>query len=313
MFDNLSLRARVLLTVSYNAVFSWPLTLEEIQRRLLACHRHSDSDAESEEESFRVITQLLKEGLLIKEGKLITLKTHPHAFKIRQEAELRANKKWVEVRHFVRLVSWLPWLQAIFVTGSLAVNHAKKNDDIDFLLVTKKNRLWLARPIITLLTLLVGKGRLYGFHAENSWCLNMWLEEDCLILPESQRSVYSAYELLQAVCVWDRGGVEERLARENKWVSSVIPSYARDLFRSKKSAKKPPDNHKDPSTKPRLVQYQDDVVFAFLNQLAFQLQLLYMRQHRSRETVGRGYAYFHPRDTRGLVYRRWLGVIRSLG
>lgn len=311
MFDNLSLRARVLLTVSYSAVFSWPLTLEEIQRRLLACHRHSDSDTKSEEESFRVITQLLKEGLLLKEGELITLKAHPHTFKIRQEAELRAAKKWVEVRRFVKLVSWLPWLEAIFVTGSLAVNHTKKNDDIDFLLITKKNRLWLARPIVTVLTLLVGKGRLYGFHAENSWCLNMWLEKDYLSLPEDQRSIYTAYELFQAVSVWEREGVEDMMRRENGWVGKYLACCV--ISTGESDSDHNGEISFDSAENEKLIIKKKFRILNLVNTFAFKLQLLYMRQHRSRESVGRGYAYFHPRDTRGLVYRRWLGVIRSLG
>ena len=65
-----------------------------------------------------------------------------------------------------------------------ALNNAKKNSDIDLLIITSKNTLWTTRIISFALLKFAGfKLRRAGDKNEkDKLCLNMWLDESDLVL-----------------------------------------------------------------------------------------------------------------------------------
>src|SRR5690606_9051512 len=52
---------------------------------------------------------------------------------------------WKHALAIRALARWVPWVQSIWVTGSLAAGTAHDDDDIDFLVITDTGRLWLSR------------------------------------------------------------------------------------------------------------------------------------------------------------------------
>ncbi|MEN8253115.1 MAG: nucleotidyltransferase domain-containing protein [Patescibacteria group bacterium] len=294
------LDVQVLLTLSYVDQFDWPLTIQEIEKRLIFTKKNKGQ--KTKKKISLSLNNLLDLGLISKKNNYFYLKKSRDNFKIRKKYEKFSLEKWTETKEFVVLLKAIPGIKAIFVTGSLAMNAAKKNDDIDFLIVVRKNTLWLLRPLITFLALSRGKARLREFHADNTWCLNMWLEEDSLQVLENIRSVYTAYEVCQATPVLDKNNFAQKFLKENKWVENYLPEYYSQRLASTRCQA---ESVKELEISNLTLFGIWNFVISILNTIAFVLQRLYMSTHMSHEKVGLKIALFHPRDTRNLIFRRW--------
>lgn len=303
------LQRSVLYTLAYTAQFSYPLTADEVCFRLIGRLDQRTrvlSHAPTPTQVNRALASLVQKRLLKKEGISFSLRQMSGLVEIRRQRFLQDQAKWREVRSAVGWFKHIPWIQAIFVTGSLAMNNAGPDEDIDFMIVTAPDRLWLTRLVVSGFAWLRGKRRSWQGEEKRSWCFNLWLEEDQLELFARQPSLYTAYELLQARLVFDRNRVGERLFAQNRWVRSYLPLAVQ--LRGKRLFSKT-----DPSF---LIALHNTSVIASindrLNSWAYAFQRWYMQPHITREQVTKRYALFHPRDTQGWLYGRWRVMLEGL-
>ncbi len=54
-------------------------------------------------------------------------------------AEIRLK----DAKKYARVIANFPFIQAVFISGSLSKHVMKPNSDIDFFIITKPDRLWL--------------------------------------------------------------------------------------------------------------------------------------------------------------------------
>jgi len=209
-----------------------------------------------------------------------------------------------EFRFFARI---LPWVKAIAVTGSVAAGVIKSNDDLDFLLITQRHRLWLVRPLVVMYSQVRGKRRTWRREEPQSWCFNLWLEENSLAMPPQRRSIYTAYEVCQTKFVFGSNTHLQFLAA-NQWAKSQLPHFFAWNVQSSSLA----DTSWEITAWRRfagLVDWLLSPVLSLLNLLAFRLQLLYMRPHRTTERVWYSGAFFHPRNTQRVLYDGWRATL----
>jgi hypothetical protein len=202
---------RILLTISYCHQFGFPLTKKEIWQRLvsekavqsLAQKKSKTAGKKSTlQSSFSVfekrLNALLKQKKITKIDSYIGLKSlHKNVVLRRQRTEF-SRAKWSEVAAAKEWLARIPWIEAVFITGSLAMENCVKDDDVDFFIVTRPNRLWLTRVLVGLIAVVHGRRRSWHSAPPNSWCFNLWLDTDHVRLPSNSRSLYHAYEVAQA-------------------------------------------------------------------------------------------------------------------
>jgi hypothetical protein len=102
----------------------------------------------------------------------------------------------------------------VAVTGSLAVDNIEPGSDIDFLIVTVPQRVWLCRLfVIALVKFAEWRG--------HSLCPNYFISEKALII--TNRNLFTARELAQMVPV---AGFDtyQTMRRLNKWVDDYLPN-----------------------------------------------------------------------------------------
>lgn len=204
--------------------------------------------------------------------------------KRREESE----RKEEFLKAVLPLVTWIPTLQGIAVTGSVAVGNASAREDIDLMIITRSGFLWSTRAVVEIILLMRGVLRMRGMRdVRNKLCLNLWLDEGSLAL--AHRSLYVARELAQVRWVYSSDNVPQRMFAANAW----IRAYVANALLAKKINRRSIREHV-------LVRF----VCAPLEYLAFFLQTTHMRT-RTREVISLRMAFFHPRDTQSDVQERF--------
>ena len=206
--DAPALDQAVLQTVAYGDLFDYPLTAGEIWRYLIGMPA-------SKAEVKRALSSegLARQRLLQRDG-FVALPGRSEIIDVRRRRMVRAEKLWPPALYYGRLIGALPFVRMVAVTGSLAVDNADSNSDIDYFIVTEKGRLWLCRAMVILIVRWAARRAV-------PICPNYFLSESALSLDE--QDLYTARELAQMIPI-NGLPVYWRIRRENEWVVDYLPN-----------------------------------------------------------------------------------------
>lgn len=117
-----------------------------------------------------------------------------------------------------------PFTRMVALTGSLARGEAKDSSDIDFFIVTKKNRIWTCRLLVTALVYLTGFRR-YDNKIAGRICLNCYQTDNHLLIsPQNKKNAEDYAHLLP---FWERGRVFENFKKENLWIKKYGSNFTK--------------------------------------------------------------------------------------
>ena len=206
-----------------------------------------------------------------------------------------SKRKILIAKKTARLLSFLPTIKMVALTGALCMENVEENADIDLLVISQKGTLWITRLASLLLVDIYGiKRRKYGdSEQKNRICINMWLDESDLIL--RKRNIYTAHEVAQLKPLIDKEKTYWRFIEKNKWVLNYWPNAIR--------------NKKDVARRAQKKQGLLSSPFYSLLSMAIEplvrkLQYWYMRGKITKETVTPTRAFFHPNDWSKIVLSR---------
>lgn len=299
--SDVDFEALVLLTLAYTAQFGFPLTREEILMRVpfrKITSRQLDTS----------LKKLLQKKLIEKSGEFFFLKGQKDSVVVRKERQKLSNNKWSEVEQLKQLLRWLPAIDAIGITGSLAMDNFKTGADVDVIILVKKNRLWLTRLGVAVLSWLAGKRRTWSGEEADSWCFNLWLDEAALELGGERRSIYGAYEACQIKWVDDRRGRVKEFYLKNNWIDEFLPNFYQEKVKNL-----PKDAGDTQFQIGILTNWLINKVIGVVEFVVFLAQYIYMKPHMTREEVGLHKAFFHPRPTQNIVFHHWQKMLIGLG
>lgn len=301
---NDSLFRQLVLTISYSNLFSQPLTTEEVFRRLI--YSKNFKKAFSFRETLSALSELQQRTVLKKVDTYWQLSTITKDLStVRKKRELLSALKIKELEPLILFAKKISWISGVALTGSVSVGNAEAKDDVDLMIVVQPQRLWLVRPLLVLFSFLHGKRRSWNHEEYNSWCLNLWLEENSVQLPVPKRTIYTAYEVCQAEWMFTKYHADEIFLVANVWVDRLLPNY----FEWK--LKTAGGSHQAKS----LIKRNNEITADFwdwMNEYSYRLQLWYMHRHMTRERVSRSFAFFHPRDTRKNIMQSWKKSVTGL-
>jgi hypothetical protein len=191
-------------TLAYADVFDYPLTVPEVYRYLM-----------SEKASFQEVAQALAdETRFTRIGDYFTLRGREEIVETRKRRAEVASRLWGKAARYGRIIASLPFVRMVAVTGSLSMNNTDEGKDVDYMIVTAPNRLWICRA----LSLLVARfAKLDGV----SLCPNYLVTTNALTLNE--RSLYVAHELAQMIPL---SGIDmyRGMLRLNDWIYEYLPN-----------------------------------------------------------------------------------------
>ncbi len=280
------LLGRVWLVLAYSAVFEFPLTTAEVLKR---CWRFEGETVPTQPQIEKVLRLLRSLGKVSLTKELWHLVFQPQAPSNRLHWERYSQQKIEQATPVIKFLTSLPWVVGVAITGSVAVNSAKKDDDVDFMVVTEPNRLWLTRLLTLFFAMKYGKRRSFAREEPNSWCFNLWLDSDNLLVPQAQHTLYTAYEVCQAKWVTNRRKTAEKFLKENTWVKPILLEYY-------EQRKKQINRLAQLENRLSSIRYITNPILTIINWVSYLLQLIYMMPHKTNERVKLGFAWFHPKE-----------------
>lgn len=262
------------LSLAYHDIFDYPLAREDLEKWEV---RGGKVDIEVGSEN---------DWLVEKTGEFYHLPGRRDVVLLRRPRAKSSGNK-IKIAWFVAgIIAKIPTVLFVGLTGSLAMKNSEEGSDIDFLIITKKNTLWITRALVSAILVLGGIKRrspeIGG--AKDKLCLNMWLDEDNLMVPKEKRNIYMAHEVLQVVPLVNRDQMFEKFLRDNEW--------ACEYWRLVRNTQ----NETQYIMKDNFLLGVTCYLLRLSEPIAYRLQLWYMQKHRTRETIEPGHAFFHPVD-----------------
>lgn len=279
------LQKAILKTLIYADLFDYPLTLDELYRFLVVGESPTLPDFK------KLLSQITTNDSRINTNKkYFFLKGREDLVELRKKREKWSQEKIVIAKEIAQKLKFIPWIKMIGISGALAMNNVQENDDIDFIVLTARNRLWLTRGATVIFLLLLGKYR-RGKKVKNMICPNIFLTEDNLAVPQNERNLYSAHEVAQVKMLWEKDNLYHKFLLSNNWVLKFLPNS---------------QIHSKPR-KQEMNFFKGDErgMGNFLELLAKKLQLWYMKKKRTIEKVSGKRAFFHPQDCTNLVLKEY--------
>lgn len=84
-----------------------------------------------------------------------------------------------KTQKYLKFIKWIPWLKMVWIWNSIAMNCSSKNSDIDLLIVTSINSMWLNRVLITFIFQILWVRKTDKKHAWR-FCLSFFTTTDWL-------------------------------------------------------------------------------------------------------------------------------------
>ena len=133
-------------------------------------------------------------------------------------------EKWRRMRRYAWWFQAVPFVRAVFASGSLAQGRTGPDSDWDMFVVVRRNRLYTARTALMAVAWLMGRLRTKRDRiAPDRFCFNHYVTDDGLTL--RHRSLFVAGALAGLVPVLDPDGLILILRQANRWVGEYLASW----------------------------------------------------------------------------------------
>lgn len=205
----------IVATLLYYDLFAFPLRADEVVR---FAHRQSHED------SIRARDVAQGSAWWDSRDALWFLRGRDELIQRRAGLQAASLHKLTRARKYARLLQLVPGVRFIGVTGSLAMESAIPDDDIDLMIIAQTNRLWLTRALVLSALLAWGVKRPDDGRSAypNLICANIFLDEGDLLIAD--RNLFIAHEICQMLPLL---GEKTYLAflEANAWVSAFLPQW----------------------------------------------------------------------------------------
>jgi hypothetical protein len=200
----------ILKVLAYFSLFDYPVTKEEIQ--LFLDHSLCIPELSC------ALLKLINHQLIFQHGNFYSLNDSAASCERRIRGNVHAESLLAIAYNVSKTLFRFPFVRGVCISGSLSKKFADKNADIDFFIITKTGKLWVARTLMHLLkkiAFLTGKQHWY--------CMNYYIDEEALLIEE--KNEFSAIEMMTLLPVCGNEAIPAFFKR-NGWVNFYLPNYA---------------------------------------------------------------------------------------
>lgn len=210
-----SLQTAIVQTIVYFDLFNFAPTLLEMERYLLTTEKTSIHDIQQALESLSQIDHA--NGVYFLRGR------EELALQRRQKYDF-TDTKWKHARWYIRLLTAMPGVEAVWLTNSMGWGNASRQSDIDLCIITNPGKIWTARFFTTTLMKLL-RQRPQEQTPEKALCLSLYIASDQLNLERYRldaNDIHFLFWTVQMYPLYDPHRLFECYTKENAWVEKMF-------------------------------------------------------------------------------------------
>lgn len=155
------------------------------------------------------------------------INTSTDCFKRRMENTKTSAAKIKKAKKIALLLSIIPWIKSIGISGSVSMNGAKPESDIDFFIISYKNRIWLTRLLTVILTQLIGQRR-HKNMIKNRICLNIYIADENTKYPIENMA--NSQMILRTLPIHNKDIFKKFLFANRDWMGAHINNFDKNIF-----------------------------------------------------------------------------------
>lgn len=257
----MSIKKDIEKTIVYAEKFNCPISKEEIKLRIISNKIYSDAD----------IDNYLKKYNL-----------HKNTNFYRKIKIAKAKKLANYLRDKFKNILF------IGITGSVAAGYPKKNDDIDIMVITKKDCLWLTRVVLRwwIWKKRIPHRRWQQKEERDQFCFNLWLDESSLKLDKDKHNLKNAMDMMMMIPLINKKMTYEKFLLVNDWVKDY---QATNYFKKMERIRGKTD---------LVIGLEKNIFDKLTNLMVFWPQYWHMKDRIRDEKIGLNVAFFHPKNGR---------------
>lgn len=214
-----SLSDRILITLAYFDVFGFGMSLKDLSKFILGESPRQNNNL------LKIELIKLKNEIVDIGGKYFLKNTNPVRLLNVDEVLKKASNsaKWFE---------YIPFVEFVAVCNYLPIGIADQDSDIDVLIITKVNRIFMAR-LFTTVILHVLRLRRHGKKVSGRFCLSFYANEAFLDFSDLliDNDIYFAYWLLALYPIYGDISIYENIQSENQnWMKYFFAEKRTNKF-----------------------------------------------------------------------------------
>ncbi len=254
----MSLLNKIKKTINYANQFGGKLNLRQLQWRLLTDKKYSLNQITKIVTSYRLqVTSYDKNNI-------------------------ENNKKIKLAKELVKYhLSKFKNIFMVGLTGSVAAENAKKNEDIDLFIICKKNTMWLTRLLLRIYI------RVHNIHHRkfgqkekpNDFCFNLWMDESNIVVPQKKQNQKNAVDIVMMKVLLNKNNIYKKFINQNDWAKKYVANgYGKLVIRNMKR-----ETRKEKTS----------IIIKVLNYIAYVGQITYIRLKGPIKFINLTQAFFH--------------------
>ncbi|MDD5341654.1 MAG: hypothetical protein PHC97_04465 [Patescibacteria group bacterium] len=216
----------VLNTLVYFDIFDYPLTLLEIDSYLYTGGMDIQPVTLDDIRKTLEESEKLRKIIATRDG-FYFLNGRDKIIQTRLERYNLAEEKFKIARRALSLIKFLPFVKLVAVCNNLAYKNARQESDIDFFVVSGKNRLYLTRLLVTAAVSLLGLRR-HKSKISNRICLSFYASEENLDfsgIKITAEDVYLCFWLATLWPAYQRENSYQTFCEKNLWLKKSLPNF----------------------------------------------------------------------------------------
>ncbi|MFZ4796090.1 MAG: nucleotidyltransferase domain-containing protein [Bacteroidia bacterium] len=198
----------IIKTLIYFDVFSYPLTLEQIHHFFQDCQIEDSIIDQS-------LNGLCENNIIYKIGNFYSIHNNQELVNKRIIGNKYAEKVTKKALRNARLIGSFPYVREVCISGSLSKGYMDESGDVDFFIITKSERLWIAR------TLLILYKKIFLLNSRKYFCVNYFIDENNLEIPD--KNIFTATEILTLIPTYQSTFYHQFITKNN-WAFDFLPN-----------------------------------------------------------------------------------------
>ena len=226
------------------------------------------------------------------------------------------EKKFKRAIMVAKIFRWLPWIKMIAVANLIGAHNAKIKGDIDLLIITESNQIWLTR-LFCVSFLKIFNLRPTPQKSQDKICLSFFtsidnLNFEPLLLNQSpiNRDRYFTYWLANLYPIYNQDKTYEKLIKANSWLHDYLPNWQPQISSPQRLVKTINNKAYLAFSKTLLQPFHN---FAKKIQLIFMAKELKTKMNQGTEIVVNDQVLkLHAIDRRQKYYEQYLKKIKQV-